>query len=59
MSGDFVYVSRTRKSRKIKNRVPETATLASIQERFETSQSAFRASEFCSRCTCTINPRQN
>jgi len=60
MSEDFVYVSRTKKkSRRNRNRAPETATLASIQERFENSQLTFRASEFSSRCTGIIHPLDN
>ena len=50
MSGDFKYVCRSRKSRKNKNQKLEEPSLASIKDRFETTQSQFVVSEYCARC---------
>lgn len=53
MNQDFTYVTRTRKSRRNKSRKPDEVSLASIKDRFETTQSQFVASEYCYRCLGT------
>ena len=50
MSGDFTYVSRTKKDRKNRFRPPVPPTLESLNERLEAIHSRFVASDVCVRC---------
>lgn len=55
MSGDFTYVSRTRKSRKNKLHTPETPSITSLAARVESAQSALLASPVSSRCLSALH----
>lgn len=54
MSEGFTYVSRPRKSRRNKTHKAEEPSLDSLKDRFETTQSQFIVSEFCTRCLSIV-----